>query len=44
MCDASTGRLQIDTSGAVIVEVPAGLFSNAACFTSLDGLSYALPG
>jgi hypothetical protein len=41
MCDATNGRLQIDHNGTVTVEAEGGAFSNAACFTSLDGVSYA---
>jgi hypothetical protein len=40
MCNATNGRLQINHNGTVIVE-PESSFSNAACFTSLDGASYA---
>jgi hypothetical protein len=42
MCNANTGRLFIQAStGTVTVETPTS-FSNAACFTSLDGASYVL--
>jgi hypothetical protein len=41
MCNATNGRLQIDPSGTVTVEAEGGTFSNAACFTSLDGVSFA---
>ncbi len=41
LCTATNGRLQIDTSGVVTVEAEGGTFSNAACFTSLDGVSFA---
>jgi hypothetical protein len=41
MCDATNGRLQIDPSGAVFVE-PETSFSNASCFTSLEGVSFAV--
>ena len=40
LCDATNGRLQITPSGAVTVEAEGGAFSNAACFTSLDGVSF----
>jgi hypothetical protein len=39
MCNATQGRLQINTNGAAFVE-PEGAFSNASCFTSLDGVTY----
>jgi hypothetical protein len=38
LCNATNGRLHIQTNGAAIVE--AAVFSNAQCFTSLDGASY----
>jgi hypothetical protein len=41
LCTATNGRLQIDTSGVVTVQAEGGMFSNAACFTSLDGVSFA---
>jgi hypothetical protein len=41
LCDATNGRLQIEPSGVVIVQAEGGAFSNAACFTSLDGVSFA---
>jgi len=41
LCNATDGRLEIDPDGTVNVEV-AKKFSNAKCFTSLDGVSYAL--
>jgi hypothetical protein len=41
LCDATNGRLIIQPSGAVSVEAQAA-FSNAQCFTSLDGASFAL--
>lgn len=41
LCDATNGRLIIGTNGAVTVEAENGTFSNAACFTSLDGVSFA---
>jgi len=42
LCNATNGRLHITTSGAVDVEPEGGTFSNAQCFTSLDGASFAL--
>jgi hypothetical protein len=41
LCNATHGVLEIDKSGAVTVDAEGGAFSNAACFTSLDGVSYA---
>jgi hypothetical protein len=40
LCNATKGRLVIQTSGAVIVQAEGGVFSNAQCFTSLDGASF----
>ena len=40
-CNATNGRLQIQPNGTVIVQAEKGAFSNAACFTSLDGVSFA---
>lgn len=42
LCDATKGRLHITPSGTVDVEEENGTFSNAACFTSLDGASFVL--
>ena len=41
LCNATNGRLQIEPTGVVIVQAEGGAFSNAACFTSLDGASFA---
>jgi hypothetical protein len=41
LCNATNGRLHIKPSGAVDVEAEGGTFSNAQCFTSLDGASFA---
>jgi hypothetical protein len=41
LCNATNGRLDIAPSGVVTVEAEGGTFSNAACFTSLDGASFA---
>ena len=38
LCNATNGRLHIQHNGTVTVE--AGTFSNAQCFTSLDGASF----
>ena len=40
LCDATNGRLEINASGNVAVE-PEAPFSDAQCFTSLDGVSYS---
>ncbi|WP_096302465.1 hypothetical protein [Jatrophihabitans sp. GAS493] len=40
-CNATNGRLLITTAGTVSVQTEAA-FSNAQCFTSLDGASFAL--
>jgi hypothetical protein len=42
LCNAANGRLEITSSGVVTVEAEGGAWSNAQCFTSLDGASYAL--
>src|SRR5262249_52414747 len=39
LCNATNGRLHIQHNGTVTVE--ASNFSNAQCFTSLDGASFA---
>ena len=39
LCNATKGRLFIQTSGAVFVQAET-VFSNAQCFTSLDGASF----
>ncbi len=41
MCNATSGRLQIEPTGVVTVQAQGGAFSNAACFTGLDGVSFA---
>jgi len=41
LCNAHNGRLHITTAGVVDVEAEGGTFSNAQCFTSLDGAWYA---
>jgi hypothetical protein len=40
MCDVTNGRLVISNTGVATVEAQNGNFSNAACFTSLEGISY----
>jgi len=37
LCNATNGRLHITHAGVVDVEAEGGNFSNAQCFTSLDG-------
>jgi hypothetical protein len=37
LCNATNGRLHITPAGVVDVEAEGGTFSNAQCFTSLDG-------
>jgi hypothetical protein len=44
MCNATNGRIQIEPNGVVAVEAEGGVFSNAQCFTSLDGASFAQSG
>ena len=41
LCTATNGRLQIEPTGRVTVQAEGGEFANAACFTSLDGVSFA---
>jgi len=41
MCNATNGRLDIAPSGVVSVQAEGGAFSDAQCFTSLDGASFA---
>jgi hypothetical protein len=41
MCNATNGRLVIESSGDVTVEAETS-FNNAQCFTSLDGVSFHL--
>ena len=41
LCNATNGRLHIQHNGTVTVEAEGGNFSNAQCFTSLDGVSFA---
>jgi hypothetical protein len=45
LCNSNKGRLHINGStGDVSVEVEGGDFTQAQCFTSLDGASFASPG
>jgi hypothetical protein len=41
LCNATYGRLEIARNGTTTVDAEGGNFSNAACFTSLDGVSFA---
>ena len=41
LCDSTKGRLHIFSSGTVFIEPENGAFSNAQCFTSLDGAFFA---
>ncbi len=43
LCGATKGRLVIQPTGVVSVQAE-GPFSNAQCFTSLDGASYSIAG
>jgi len=42
LCGANKGRLWIQPSGVVTVQELGGTVSNATCFTSLEGASFAL--
>jgi hypothetical protein len=42
LCNATKGRLNIAPDGTTTIEPEMGTFSNAQCFTSLDGASFAL--
>jgi hypothetical protein len=44
LCNAIKGRLYIQPSGNVTVQAENGTFSNAQCFTSLEGASYSIEG
>ncbi|HEX7839380.1 MAG TPA: trypsin-like serine protease [Kofleriaceae bacterium] len=41
LCGSANGRLVIASSGVVTIEAEGGTFSNAQCFTSLEGASFA---
>jgi hypothetical protein len=41
LCAANKGRLVISPSGSVSVQAEGNTFTNAACVTSLDGVSFA---
>jgi hypothetical protein len=40
LCNATNGRLIIQSNGAVTIQAEGGAFTNAQCFTSLDGVSF----
>ena len=42
LCDAAKGRLRIQPTGVVTVEAEGGAFNKAQCFTSLEGVSFAV--
>jgi len=44
LCNAKQGRLWIQPTGVVSVQTESGIFSEAQCFTSLDGVRFARPG
>lgn len=41
LCDAVSGQLEVKPTGVVTVLSESGSFSDASCFTSLDGVSYS---
>src|SRR5579859_2415341 len=41
LCSANYGQLRIQRNGVVTVQAEGGNFSQAQCFTSLDGVSFA---
>jgi hypothetical protein len=41
LCNTTNGRLEIQHNGTVTVQAEGNKFANAACFTSLEGVSYA---
>ena len=41
LCNANMGRLDVTPSGSASIDVEGGTTSNATCFTSLEGVSYA---
>ena len=44
LCNSTKGRIVIAPSGTVSVGAEGGAFSNAQCFTSLEGVSFTLEG
>jgi hypothetical protein len=42
LCNAKKGRLYIQSTGVATISEEGGGFSNAQCFTSLEGASFAL--
>jgi hypothetical protein len=41
LCNATKGRLDISPDGTVYIEAEGGTTTNATCFTSLEGVSFA---
>jgi hypothetical protein len=41
LCGATKGRLDVGTNGAVDIDAEGGAVTNATCFTSLEGVSFA---
>ena len=41
LCNGNNGRLNIQPNGVVTVEAENNDFTQAQCFTSLDGASFA---
>lgn len=42
LCNAKKGRLAVSPSGTVTVQAESGDLADATCFTSLDGVTFAL--
>ena len=42
LCNATKGRLLVQPSGDVTVQAEGGVFTNAQCFTSLEGASFSI--
>ena len=40
LCSGTNARLEIEPTGDVLVQAEGGTFTNAQCFTSLDGTSF----
>jgi hypothetical protein len=40
LCNGSNGELRIPPSGILTFDAEGGTFSNAQCFTSLDGVFF----
>ena len=41
LCGAAKGRLDIAPDGTLFIEAEGGVSTNATCFTSLEGVSFA---